>query len=160
MNPSANAVCPAGWSQRGSGLSRDVLSHKGIAMSRRGLEIESHVSVLSQVDTTEQLKRISRMRLVHYNYKPEFAATVGIDNTSETGRGPALHRGDLRVSPQRRTWRLATWSRILIMVPRGTVLPFLAAVPSSAPRAAPQAWGRREGASPHLKFRHLMKSPL
>lgn len=41
--------------------------------------------VLSQVDTTEQLKRISRMRLVHYNYKPEFAATVGIDSTSETG---------------------------------------------------------------------------
>lgn len=41
--------------------------------------------VLCQVDTTEQLKRISRMRLVHYNYKPEFAATVGIDSTSETG---------------------------------------------------------------------------
>lgn len=46
------------------------------------------MSVLCQVDTTEQLKRISRMRLVHYNYKPEFAATVGIDNTSETGTGP------------------------------------------------------------------------
>ncbi|NXT98253.1 MYRF factor, partial [Buphagus erythrorhynchus] len=42
---------------------------------------EFHVPVLSQVDTTEQLKRISRMRLVHYNYKPEFAATVGIDST-------------------------------------------------------------------------------
>ncbi|KAM6133403.1 myelin regulatory factor [Phoenicopterus ruber ruber] len=40
---------------------------------------------IQEVDTTEQLKRISRMRLVHYNYKPEFAATVGIDNTSETG---------------------------------------------------------------------------
>uniref|UniRef100_U3KBE0 Myelin regulatory factor n=1 Tax=Ficedula albicollis TaxID=59894 RepID=U3KBE0_FICAL len=40
---------------------------------------------IQEVDTTEQLKRISRMRLVHYNYKPEFAATVGIDSTSETG---------------------------------------------------------------------------
>uniref|UniRef100_A0A8B9IUM8 Myelin regulatory factor n=1 Tax=Amazona collaria TaxID=241587 RepID=A0A8B9IUM8_9PSIT len=40
---------------------------------------------IQEVDTTEQLKRISRMRLVHYNYKPEFAATVGIENTSETG---------------------------------------------------------------------------
>lgn len=48
---------------------------------------------MSQVDTTEQLKRISRMRLVHYNYKPEFAATVGIDNASETGMGPAPHHG-------------------------------------------------------------------
>ena len=40
-----------------------------------------------QVDTTEQLKRISRMRLVHYRYKPEFAATAGIEATApETGR--------------------------------------------------------------------------
>jgi len=57
-----------------------------------------HVSVLSQVDTTEQLKRISRMRLVHYNYTPEFAATVGIDNTSETGIGPAPCCSTLLVS--------------------------------------------------------------
>ncbi|XP_042332859.1 myelin regulatory factor isoform X2 [Sceloporus undulatus] len=40
---------------------------------------------IQEVDTTEQLKRISKMRLVHYNYKPEFAATVGLENTSETG---------------------------------------------------------------------------
>uniref|UniRef100_A0A8D2J276 Myelin regulatory factor n=1 Tax=Varanus komodoensis TaxID=61221 RepID=A0A8D2J276_VARKO len=40
---------------------------------------------IQEVDTTEQLKRISRMRLVHYNYKPEFADTVGLENTSETG---------------------------------------------------------------------------
>lgn len=26
------------------------------------------------------------MRLVHYQYKPEFAATVGIENTAETGK--------------------------------------------------------------------------
>ncbi|XP_025771116.1 myelin regulatory factor [Puma concolor] len=39
-----------------------------------------------RVDTTEQLKRISRMRLVHYRYKPEFAATAGIEATApETG---------------------------------------------------------------------------
>ncbi|KAG8438169.1 hypothetical protein GDO86_008747 [Hymenochirus boettgeri] len=40
---------------------------------------------IEEVDTTEQLKRISQMRLVHYHYKPEFASTVGLDDTSETG---------------------------------------------------------------------------
>uniref|UniRef100_A0A8C5PVB9 Myelin regulatory factor n=1 Tax=Leptobrachium leishanense TaxID=445787 RepID=A0A8C5PVB9_9ANUR len=40
---------------------------------------------IEEVDTTEQLKRISQMRLVHYHYKPEFASTVGLDNTEETG---------------------------------------------------------------------------
>ncbi|XP_078536731.1 myelin regulatory factor isoform X1 [Lissotriton helveticus] len=38
-----------------------------------------------EVDTTEQLKRISQMRLVHYHYKPEFASTAGLNDTSETG---------------------------------------------------------------------------
>lgn len=39
------------------------------------------------MDTTEQLKRISQMRLVHYRYKPEFAASAGIEATTpETGR--------------------------------------------------------------------------
>ncbi|XP_066523908.1 myelin regulatory factor isoform X3 [Hoplias malabaricus] len=40
---------------------------------------------VKEVDTMDNLKRISQMRLVHYQYKPEFAATVGIDNTAETG---------------------------------------------------------------------------
>ncbi|XP_053576447.1 myelin regulatory factor isoform X2 [Bombina bombina] len=40
---------------------------------------------IEEVDTTEHLKRISQMRLVHYHYKPEFASTVGLDNTEETG---------------------------------------------------------------------------
>ncbi|XP_072277869.1 myelin regulatory factor isoform X2 [Pyxicephalus adspersus] len=40
---------------------------------------------IEEVDTTEQLKRISQMRLVHYHYKPEFASTVGLDDTAETG---------------------------------------------------------------------------
>ncbi|KAM4850012.1 myelin regulatory factor isoform 2-T2 [Urocitellus parryii] len=41
---------------------------------------------VQEVDTTEQLKRISRMRLVHYRYKPEFAASAGIEATTpETG---------------------------------------------------------------------------
>ncbi|NWT03704.1 MYRF factor, partial [Mionectes macconnelli] len=35
---------------------------------------------IQEVDTMEQLKRISRTPPVHYNYKPEFAATVGMDN--------------------------------------------------------------------------------
>lgn len=51
-------------------------------------------SIPWQVDTTEQLKRISRMRLVHYRYKPEFAASAGIETTApETGR-------DVPVSPK------------------------------------------------------------
>ncbi|XP_039664577.1 myelin regulatory factor isoform X6 [Perca fluviatilis] len=40
---------------------------------------------VQEVNTTDNLKRISQMRLVHYQYKPEFAATVGIENTAETG---------------------------------------------------------------------------
>ncbi|KAM6160059.1 myelin regulatory factor [Erethizon dorsatum] len=47
------------------------------------LRAKEHVQ---EVDTTEQLKRISRMRLVHYHYRPEFAASVGIEATApETG---------------------------------------------------------------------------
>ncbi|KAM4017317.1 myelin regulatory factor isoform 4-T4 [Anomaloglossus baeobatrachus] len=40
---------------------------------------------IEEVDTTEQLKRISQMRLVQYHYKPEFASTVGLDDAAETG---------------------------------------------------------------------------
>uniref|UniRef100_A0A8D3DS47 Myelin regulatory factor n=1 Tax=Scophthalmus maximus TaxID=52904 RepID=A0A8D3DS47_SCOMX len=40
---------------------------------------------VQEVDTTDNLKRISQMRLVHYQFKPEFAATVGIETTAETG---------------------------------------------------------------------------
>ncbi|KAM7414684.1 hypothetical protein PAMA_019481 [Pampus argenteus] len=50
------------------------------------LVVHGNVKVMgSLVDTTDNLKRISQMRLVHYQYKPEFAATVGIENTAETG---------------------------------------------------------------------------
>lgn len=53
-----------------------------------------------QVDTTEQLKRISRMRLVHYRYKPEFAASAGIEATTpETGRDPRRADWGLGKSP-------------------------------------------------------------
>ncbi|XP_031420495.1 myelin regulatory factor isoform X3 [Clupea harengus] len=38
-----------------------------------------------EVDTTDNLKRISMMRLVHYQFKPEFAASVGIEDTADTG---------------------------------------------------------------------------
>lgn len=85
--------------------------------------------VLSQVDTTEQLKRISRMRLVHYNYKPEFAATVGIDSTSETGTS----HGNTPVSQE---------------CPAG--IPCLSqGLYQLCTRAAPQVWDRQEGPS-HL----------
>ncbi|XP_030222596.1 myelin regulatory factor isoform X3 [Gadus morhua] len=40
---------------------------------------------VQEVDTTDNLKRISQMRLVQFQYKPEFAATVGIDTTKQTG---------------------------------------------------------------------------
>ncbi|XP_044540614.1 myelin regulatory factor, partial [Gracilinanus agilis] len=54
----------------------------GSLMHPSDLRAKEHVQ---EVDTTEQLKRISRMRLVHYSYKPEFAASVGIEASPETG---------------------------------------------------------------------------
>ncbi|XP_029770828.1 myelin regulatory factor isoform X1 [Suricata suricatta] len=55
----------------------------GSLMHPSDLRAKEHVQ---EVDTTEQLKRISRMRLVQYRYKPEFAATAGIEATApETG---------------------------------------------------------------------------
>lgn len=43
------------------------------------------VLMLSQVDSKEQLKRIAQMRIVEYDYKPEFALKMGIDQVHETG---------------------------------------------------------------------------
>ncbi|XP_055761571.1 myelin regulatory factor-like protein [Salvelinus fontinalis] len=40
---------------------------------------------IQEVDSTEQLKRISQMRIVEYDYKPEFASKMGIDHIHETG---------------------------------------------------------------------------
>ncbi|KAM6290358.1 myelin regulatory factor-like protein [Porphyrio hochstetteri] len=40
---------------------------------------------IREVDTNEQLRRITQMRLVEYDYKPEFASVMGIENTHETG---------------------------------------------------------------------------
>ncbi|KAJ8269301.1 hypothetical protein COCON_G00119080, partial [Conger conger] len=40
---------------------------------------------IQEVDSTEQLKRIAQMRIVEYDYKPEFATKVGIDQVHETG---------------------------------------------------------------------------
>ncbi|XP_051979092.1 myelin regulatory factor-like isoform X3 [Xyrauchen texanus] len=40
---------------------------------------------VKEVDTTDNLRRISQMRLVHYQFKPEFAATVGIEAAAEMG---------------------------------------------------------------------------
>ncbi|CAH6793725.1 Myrf [Phodopus roborovskii] len=55
----------------------------GSLMHPSDLRAKEHVQ---EVDTTEQLKRISRMRLVHYRYKPEFAASAGIETMApETG---------------------------------------------------------------------------
>ncbi|XP_054844889.1 myelin regulatory factor-like protein [Eublepharis macularius] len=40
---------------------------------------------IQEVDTHEQLRRIAQMRLVEYDYKPEFASVMGINQTHETG---------------------------------------------------------------------------
>ncbi|XP_027749098.1 myelin regulatory factor-like protein [Empidonax traillii] len=40
---------------------------------------------IREVDTNEQLRRIKQMRLVEYDYKPEFASVMGIKDTHETG---------------------------------------------------------------------------
>ncbi|XP_056430111.1 myelin regulatory factor-like protein isoform X2 [Hyla sarda] len=40
---------------------------------------------IQEVDSLEQLRRIAKMRLVEYDYKPEFATIMGIDSLHETG---------------------------------------------------------------------------
>ncbi|XP_042323937.1 LOW QUALITY PROTEIN: myelin regulatory factor-like protein [Sceloporus undulatus] len=40
---------------------------------------------IQEVDTQEQLRRIAQMRLVEYDYKPEFASAVGINQIHQTG---------------------------------------------------------------------------
>ncbi|KAM6984782.1 LOW QUALITY PROTEIN: myelin regulatory factor-like protein [Aplochiton taeniatus] len=40
---------------------------------------------IQEVDSTEQLKRIAQMRIVEYDYRPEFASSMGIDHIHETG---------------------------------------------------------------------------
>uniref|UniRef100_A0A8C3HHM4 Myelin regulatory factor like n=1 Tax=Chrysemys picta bellii TaxID=8478 RepID=A0A8C3HHM4_CHRPI len=40
---------------------------------------------IQEVDPTEQLRRIAQMRLVEYDYKPEFASVMGINSIHETG---------------------------------------------------------------------------
>ncbi|KAJ8008822.1 hypothetical protein DPEC_G00082410 [Dallia pectoralis] len=40
---------------------------------------------IQEVDSTEQLRRIAQMRIVEYDYKPEFASEMGIDHIHETG---------------------------------------------------------------------------
>ncbi|XP_017350307.1 myelin regulatory factor-like protein isoform X1 [Ictalurus punctatus] len=40
---------------------------------------------IKEVDSTEQLRRIAQMRIVEYDYKPEFASKMGINEVHETG---------------------------------------------------------------------------
>lgn len=40
---------------------------------------------IQDVDSEQQLKRITQMRIVEFNYKPQFASTVGIDDAHHTG---------------------------------------------------------------------------
>ncbi|KAK7896773.1 hypothetical protein WMY93_022098 [Mugilogobius chulae] len=40
---------------------------------------------IQEVDSEQQLKRITQMRIVEFDYKPEFAASMGIDQPHQTG---------------------------------------------------------------------------
>eukprot|EP00066_Takifugu_rubripes_P026730 XP_011615996.1 PREDICTED: myelin regulatory factor-like protein [Takifugu rubripes] len=40
---------------------------------------------IQEVDSEQQLKRINQMRIVEFDYKPEFASSMGIDHTHQTG---------------------------------------------------------------------------
>ncbi|KAM6896343.1 myelin regulatory factor-like protein isoform 1-T2 [Lycodopsis pacificus] len=40
---------------------------------------------IQEVDSEQQLKRITQMRIVEFDFKPEFASTMGIDHTHQTG---------------------------------------------------------------------------
>ncbi|XP_013374858.1 PREDICTED: myelin regulatory factor-like protein [Chinchilla lanigera] len=40
---------------------------------------------IQEVDTNEQLRRIAQMRIVEYDYKPEFASAMGISTAHQTG---------------------------------------------------------------------------
>lgn len=40
---------------------------------------------IQEVDSEQQLKRINQMRIVEFDYKPEFASSMGIDQTHQTG---------------------------------------------------------------------------
>ncbi|KAL1775413.1 myelin regulatory factor [Sigmodon hispidus] len=40
---------------------------------------------IQEVDTNEQLRRIAQMRIVEYDYRPEFASAMGINTAHQTG---------------------------------------------------------------------------
>nr|XP_055184416.1 myelin regulatory factor-like protein [Nyctereutes procyonoides] len=40
---------------------------------------------IQEVDTNEQLRRIAQMRIVEYDYRPEFASLMGINTAHQTG---------------------------------------------------------------------------
>lgn len=40
---------------------------------------------IKEVDSEQQLKRITQMRIVEFDYKPQFAASMGIDKAHQTG---------------------------------------------------------------------------
>ncbi|XP_041610226.1 myelin regulatory factor-like protein isoform X2 [Vulpes lagopus] len=40
---------------------------------------------IQEVDTNEQLRRIAQMRIVEYDYRPEFASSMGINTAHQTG---------------------------------------------------------------------------
>ncbi|XP_039996821.1 myelin regulatory factor-like protein [Xiphias gladius] len=40
---------------------------------------------IQEVDSEQQLKRITQMKIVEFDYKPEFACTMGMDHTHQTG---------------------------------------------------------------------------
>ena len=54
----------------------------------------ANLSFYTQVNSIEHLKRISQMRIVEYDYKPEFAEKMGIKHVHETGTDSPRHVGE------------------------------------------------------------------
>ncbi|EDM16650.1 rCG49167, isoform CRA_b, partial [Rattus norvegicus] len=54
----------------------------GTVMHPSDIRVKENVQ---EVDTNEQLRRIAQMRIVQYDYKPEFASAMGIDTAHQTG---------------------------------------------------------------------------
>ncbi|KAK2102260.1 hypothetical protein P7K49_019927 [Saguinus oedipus] len=69
-------------------LSQPTQPSEGLRILNDGggaLLSREELRTMTVVDTTEQLKRIAQMRIVEYDYKPEFASAMGINTAHQTG---------------------------------------------------------------------------
>nr|XP_019966141.1 PREDICTED: myelin regulatory factor-like protein [Paralichthys olivaceus] len=54
----------------------------GTIMQPSDLRVKQNIQ---EVDSEQQLRRITQMRIVEFDYKPEFASTMGMDHIHQTG---------------------------------------------------------------------------